>query len=153
MKASPTFAEPGQPVKSRIIFAVDVAHKWKKQQGEGDQHSPFTPHKEVTAALDRHQRRRMKIQDPVRHFMLICGADAPPGRAPRGNLQRRASKATASEKGEGKDTKGASHSNNIPLTAAILRNGLYRDALMSSCAVLDNPTTSSEMWWLFALGI
>ena len=34
--------------------------------------------------------------------MLLCGADAPPGSAPRGNLVRELSNAITSEKGKSK---------------------------------------------------
>ena len=83
-------------------------HKaWATSQA-ADQHPPFTLLEEATAAVDGYQRRRIKIQDFIRHTMLICGADAPPGRAPRGNLARELSKAISSERGKGKGVKGAS---------------------------------------------
>ena len=84
MQASPTYAKAGQPLTPRVIFAVEgfVAYKWKNQQGEADLHPPFTPLDEVTAAPDRYQRKRIKIQGLIRHTMLLCGTGAPQERAP-----------------------------------------------------------------------
>ena len=79
---------------------------------------PFTRVEEVTAAPDGYQRRRIKIQDLVRHTMLLCGADAPLGRAPRGNLTRELSKAISSEKGKDKGEKGASQSLQMEIAQA-----------------------------------
>ena len=95
-----------QPVRSRIIFAVEgvSSYKCEKQQGEGDHHQPFATLEEVTAAPDGYQRRRINIQDLIRHTMQICGADAPPGRAPRGKIARELSKAISSKKGKGRGT-------------------------------------------------
>ena len=77
-----------------VIFADEgfIASKWKKQETDGV-HPPFAPLEEVMEAQDGYQKRRVKIQDPIRLIMLLCGQDAPQGRVPRGNMARELSKA------------------------------------------------------------
>ena len=78
-----------------VIFADEgfMASKWKKQQETDGVHPPFAPLEDVMEAQDGYQKRRVKIQDPIRLTMLFCGQDAPQGRAPRGNMARELSKA------------------------------------------------------------
>ena len=57
---------------------------------------------EVLTSQDGSNKRRVRIEDLVRHTMLLCEADAPPGSAPRGNLVRELSNAITSEKGKSK---------------------------------------------------
>ena len=47
--------------------------------------------------------------------MMLCGAEAHPGRAPRGNLTRELGKVIVSEKVKGKGGKGAPQSSQIEL--------------------------------------
>ena len=63
--------------------------------------SLFAPLEEILTSQDGPHKRRVRIEDLVRHTML-CGADAPPGRAPRGNLARELSWAITPEKGKTK---------------------------------------------------
>ena len=70
--------------------------------------SPFTPLEEVLTSQDGSHKRGVRIEDLVRHTMLLCGADAPPERALRGNPVRELSKAITSDKGKSKGEKGAS---------------------------------------------
>ena len=82
------------------------------------------------AALDGYPRRRIKIQDLNRHSMLLCRANAPPERAPRGNLARELSKAISAEKGKGKGVKGASQPSQwtqIETAKAPLRKDCWKD--------------------------
>ena len=116
MQASPTFAKTSQ-IGSSSPSKVFTAYKWKKQQGEVDQHPSFTPLKEVTAAPDGYQKRRVKIQDLIRRTMLLCRADAPLGRVPRGIMARELGKAIPSEKGKGKGAKGASQSSQMEISS------------------------------------
>ena len=68
-----------------------------EKDADGDQRGPpFKPLEEVLTAQDGSNQR------------LLCGADAPSGRAPRGNLARELRKAISSEKGKWTDEKGAS---------------------------------------------
>ena len=55
-----------------------MCYKWKRQDADGAC-PPFTSLGEVTAAPDGHQRKRIKIQDLIRHTMLLCGEDAQTG--------------------------------------------------------------------------
>ena len=63
---------------------------------------------EDTGGLSVSSQRRITVHDLMRHTMLLCGADAPTGRAPCGNLARELSNAISSEKGKGRGTKGPS---------------------------------------------
>ena len=58
------------------------------------------------------EKRRIKIQDLVRHSLILCRAQVPQGRAPRGNLSRELSKVFLPEKckGKGKATRQLSQS-------------------------------------------
>ena len=57
--------------------------------------------------------------------MLFCGADAPLGRAPRGNLARDLSKAITSEKGKRKSEKEASQSSQMEIGNQALLSKIY----------------------------
>ena len=96
----PTFVKPGQSPRSRVIFAVEgfISYSWKKQQGEEGILS-FALLEEALATQDVAQnKRRIRILDLVGHTMMLCGADAHPVRAPRGNLARELGKVIVSEK-------------------------------------------------------
>ena len=55
---------------------------------------PFAPLEDTLATQDGAQHKRcVRIQDLVRHTVILCGAQAPPGRAPRGNPAREVGKA------------------------------------------------------------
>ena len=87
----------------RKIWATTcvMSHKWKKQ-------APLSRRWRRVLTSQDGSKRRVRIEDLVRHTMLLCGADAPPGRALRGNLARELTNAIPSEKGKGKGWKGAS---------------------------------------------
>ena len=99
----PIFAWPGRPHKSRFIFAVDgfASYRWKKQEVEVDQRGPpCAPSEEVLPAQDGSDKRRMKIQDLIRHTQR---PNVPQGRAPRGNMAWQLGDAVPkAEKGKGK---------------------------------------------------
>ena len=91
----PTYAQSGQP------HAADHLRRRRYDDLQVEERSsPFTPLEEVLTSQDGSNERRVRIEDVVRHTMLLCGADAPPGRALRGNLVRELSKAITSEKGK-----------------------------------------------------
>ena len=52
------------------------------------------------------QKRRIRIQDLVRHALVLCGAQAAAGRAPCGNLARELSNAIMPDKRQEKGRKG-----------------------------------------------
>ena len=108
----PTNGKLGQPLRSRIIFAVEdvFSYTWKKE-ADGDRWRRY-----LLTSQDGSNKRRMNIQDLIRHTMLLRGADAPPGTVPRGNLARELRKAISSEKGKGKREKGAFHSSQMEVT-------------------------------------
>ena len=56
---------------------------------------------------DRDSKKKIKIQDLVRHALILCGAQVPQGRASRGNLARELSEASSLEKGTGKRKRDA----------------------------------------------
>ena len=57
---------------------------------------------------NRDSKKRIKIQDLVRHSLILCGAQVPQGRASQGNLARELSEASSLEKGKRKKEKGRS---------------------------------------------
>ena len=62
---------------------------------------------EVLTAQDGSHKRRITIQDIIRHIHILCGARAQQGRAPRGNMVRQLSDASPKvEKGRGWGAKG-----------------------------------------------
>ena len=96
----PTSAKPGQTTRSRIIFAFEgfISYKWKKLPEEG--RLTLAPLEETLRTVGWAQHKtRIRIQVLVRHAVVLCGAEAPPGRAPRGNLVRQLSKTIVPEKG------------------------------------------------------
>ena len=82
--------------------------------------SPFTPLEEVLTSQDGSNKRRVRIENQVRHTMLLCGADAPPGTAPRGYLARELSDAIPSEKGKGKGYEGSVTNGKSPSTFTVI---------------------------------
>ena len=102
----PTFAKPWKPDRERIIFVVEglITYKWPKQDPDSAQ-PPFMPQEEPKQTQEG-QKRRIRIQDLVRLALVLCGAQAAPGRAPRGNLARELSNAIMPDKGSGKGAKG-----------------------------------------------
>ena len=62
-------------------------------------------------------KRRIRIQDLVGHTMILCGAEAHPGRAPHGNLARELGKVIFSEVAKGKGGKGALQSSHMEFTS------------------------------------
>ena len=110
MQVPPNFRKAWADTTSRIVFAVGgfICYKWEKQPPLG----------EVLSTADGAQHmRRLRVQDLVRHVVVLCGADGPPGRAPRGNLARELSKEIDSEKGKGKDGTGAFQASQIEITS------------------------------------
>ena len=95
-----TCAMPGKPDRERIIFAVEglITCEGPKQDTDSAQ-PPFMPPEEPIQTQEG-QKRRIRIQDLVRHALVLCGAQAAPGRAPRGNLARALGKAIMSDKGK-----------------------------------------------------
>ena len=75
-----------------------------KQQGEGDQHPPYTPLEEVTAALEEDKNPRLGQTCHVALWSRRTAGES----CPCGNFARELSKAIPSEegKGKGKGTKG-----------------------------------------------
>ena len=69
----------------------------------------YAPLEEDLGTQDGYQKRRVQIQSLVRHALILCRAQAPKARAPRGNLARELSKAFLPEKVKGKG-KGTSQS-------------------------------------------
>ena len=106
MQASPELAQSLCNLSvSRIIFAVEglTVYMCTKQQGEVDQHPPYTPLEEVTAALDWHHRRRIKDPRLGQTYHVALWSRRTAGESsPCGNLARELSKAIPSEKGKGK---------------------------------------------------
>ena len=74
----PTFARHGQTPRSRIIFVEGfISCKWKEQHRE-EENFPFALLEETLPWQDGAQhKRRIRIQDLVRHTMVLCGAEAP----------------------------------------------------------------------------
>ena len=94
----PTCAKPVKPDRERIIFAVEGLIKWPKQDTDSAQ-PPFMPLEEPMQTQEG-QKRRIRIQDLVRHALVLCGAQAAPGRAPRGKMARALSNAIMPDKGK-----------------------------------------------------
>ena len=63
-------------------------YKWLKLETDAGPAGVLlcTPLEEVTATQDGYQKRLMTTQDLIRRTVLQCGAEAPLGRAPRGNM-------------------------------------------------------------------
>ena len=65
------------------------------------------PLEEAMATQDRANGKIMKIQE-IMHTLLLCGAEVPLGRAPRGNMARQLTEAIPeAERGKGKGVMGA----------------------------------------------
>ena len=74
-------------------------YKWLKLETDaGPAGSSCTPLEEVTATQDGYQKRLMTTQDLIRRAVLQCGAEAPLGRAPRGNMAIQLSDAGQSQR-------------------------------------------------------
>ena len=103
VKHFPTCAKPGQRVRSQIMKdslpTNGRSSRW--ETSVSSIHAAGGGH----AGPDGYRWRRKTILDLIRHTMLLCGADAPQERAPRGNIARELSKAIASGKGEGEGRK------------------------------------------------
>ena len=97
---------PGKPDRERIIFAVEglITYKWPKQDTDSAQ-PPSMPLEEPIQT-QKGQKRRIRIQDLVRHALILHGAQAALGRAVSGNLARELSNAIMPDKGKGKGGKG-----------------------------------------------
>ena len=102
----PTCAKPVKPDRERIIFAVEglITNEWPKQDTDSAQ-PPFMPLEEPMQTQEG-QKRRIRIQDLVRHALVLCGAQAAPGRAPRGKMARALSNAIMPDKRQVKGRKG-----------------------------------------------
>ena len=115
----PTFARPGRAPRSRTIVATEgcITHRRKRQETDAA-YPPYAPLEEATGTQDGYPKRRVKIQDLVRHALILCGAQVPQGRAPRGNVARELSKAFFTRERQGK------REGNAPIVSVTDRSGL-----------------------------
>ena len=79
------------PNKRRVNIQDLISNRWKKLPEEVG--LSFAILQETLSTADgAPHKRRIRIQHLVRHAMVVCGAEALPGRAPRGNLSRELSR-------------------------------------------------------------
>ena len=109
MQASTNLRKACHPHKSRIIFATEgfVSYRWDKQEGEDQRNPPYAPLKEIQTTQDGSNKR---IQNLIKHTLVLCGPKVPQARAPRGNMARqlndailKAEKEKERERGKGAD--------------------------------------------------
>ena len=102
----PNLREDGPPLKSRILFAFEgsISNKWKTQEADGDQRTQYMPFDEAVTTMpgDTSHRRRITIQDRIRHVLLLWGGNIAAGKSSSWKYGETAQANPKAEKGEGK---------------------------------------------------
>ena len=105
MQAFPNFRKAWADTQVADHLHSRKIHLLQMEEGLEEEGLPFAPLEETLSTVDgAKQKRRIRIQDMVRHPMVLYGEEAPPVRAPRVNHARELSQGIDAKK---KARKGA----------------------------------------------